>query len=226
VKFARPWDDYLFPLHKQMAAAARRNVGDLHGRVLDLGCGESPFRRFLPADCEYVGVDMRAQPNAALRAAAEALPFADAVFDGAMCTEMLCLSPRPWQIAGELARVLKPGGALYITAPFSWHIMDCPDYFRFTPQGIQALLEGAGFQVERMEPIGGLFSSTAGELTEAIVADAWLPLTRAVGLKRGGYRAAALMTAPLNAVTRIVTPLLDRVVRRKPTSTAVRARRL
>ena len=226
MSFARPFGDYLYPVHKLMVDAAKRHVADLHGRVLDLGCGAAPFRRFLPADARYVGVDAGAAAGAAsVRAFGEALPFADGVFDGAMCTEMICFSARPWLVLAELGRVLRPGGALYLTAPFGWHVMDGGDYFRFTPQGIRALLESAGFTVESMEPIGGLFSSTAGELVEAVVADVWLPATRALGIRRGGYRAAALVSAPLNLAASVVAPLFDRVVPRKPLSIAVRARR-
>jgi SAM-dependent methyltransferase len=225
VSFASPLGDYLYPVHKLMEQAARRHVADLRGRVLDLGCGASPFRRFLPRDAEYFGVDAREHASAAVRAAAEALPFADGAFDGAMCTEMICFSAQPWLVVAELARVIRKGGLLYVTAPFGWHVMDGPDYFRFTPRGIRALLESCGFSIETMEPIGGMFSSTTGELIEAVVADAWLPMTRALGIRRGGYRAAALLTAPLNLATRAMAPLLDRVMPRKPLSIAVRARR-
>jgi SAM-dependent methyltransferase len=225
VSFASPLGDYLYPVHKLMEQSATKHLADLHGRVLDLGCGAAPFRRLLPPGAQHVGVDAGIHPTAAMRAVGEALPFADAVFDAAICTEMICFSAQPWLVIGELARVLRRGGTLYLTAPFGWHVMDGPDYFRFTPKGIIALLERSGFTVESVEPIGGLFSSTAGELVEAMVADVWLPATRALGIRRGGYRAAALLTAPLNLATRAVAPLLDRFAPRRPLSTAVRARR-
>ena len=225
MSFAQPLADYLYPVHKLMVDSAQRHVADLRGRVLDLGCGASPFRRFLPRDVEYIGVDLSAQPTAAMRAAAEALPFADAVFDSAMCTEMICYSARPWGVLAELARVIRPGGALYLTAPFGWHVLNGPDCFRFTPHGIKTLVESAGFRVESVGRIGGAFSSLAGELIEAIVADVWLPATRALGIRRGGYRAAAVLAAPLNLATHAVAPLFDRLMPRKPLSIAVRARR-
>ncbi len=219
-----PFRDYNYPVHRLLADAARRHVGDFRGRVVDLGCGTSPYRALLPADVEYVGVDRIRGPRVRALADLEALPFADASFDGALCTEVIEQSRRPWQVIAEVARVLRPGGRLYLTAPFDWHFVDEPyDYFRFTTHGVRALLEGAGLRVDVVEPVGGMFSALAGKLLEDLVQDGWLPLARAAGLKRGAYLAAALGSLPWNLASSAVLPRLDRLSPRNPFAVAARA---
>jgi SAM-dependent methyltransferase len=153
-----------------------------------------------------------------------ALPFADGVFDGVLCTEVLEQSPRPWQIVRELARVLRPGGRLYVTAPFDWHFFDEPyDYFRFTTHGMRSLCEDAGLRVDVVEPVGGLFTALSGKLVEDVVQGVWLPVARAAGIKRGAYFLAALATLPWNLTSSALLPALDRTITRNPCSIAVRA---
>jgi SAM-dependent methyltransferase len=219
-----PAKDYLFLVHRLLQNAASRHLSRLSGRILDLGCGDAPYRDLLPAGTVHVGVDWLALPGVRVRASVEALPFADQSFDGAMCTEVIELSPNPWKVISELSRVLKPGGRLYLTAPFDWHLLEPPhDYFRFTPNGVRAMLSAASFEVEEMEGVGGMFSATVSHLLENVFSDVWMPLVKAAGLKRGAYRSAALMTLPLNLVALKLAPALDRLTPRSPISIAVSA---
>ena len=222
-----PFRDYNYPVHRLLADAARRHLGQLGGRVLDVGCGTSPYREFLPAGARYVGLDRAAgASHADVRGDVGALPFADGSFDGALCTEVLEQSPRPWQALAELGRVLRPGGRLYVTVPFDWHFFDEPrDYFRFTTHGLRALLDDAGFAVDELEPVGGLFSALGGKLLEELVQGAWLPLARALGVRRGAYFAAALAALPYNLLSTLALPRLDRLSARNPFAVAALARR-
>lgn len=46
----------------------------------------------------------------------------------------------PWTVANELSRILKPGGFLYISAPWSWRYHPVPiDYWRFSPTALTYL---------------------------------------------------------------------------------------
>ncbi len=95
-------------------------------RVLDVGAGSSPYRRLF-AHCDYHTQDF-AQLNAEqLRhggygpidyvSDATAIPVPDAGFDLVLCTEMLEHVPEPIRVIRELARILKPGGRLLLSAP-------------------------------------------------------------------------------------------------------------
>lgn len=100
-------------------------------RVLDVGCGAGqellPFAIVLGAAC--VGVDVTPEvghagrelfaahaPSASVnfaRAAAESLPFDEGVFDVAVCRLALPYTDNARALS-ELARVLRPGGALLL----------------------------------------------------------------------------------------------------------------
>lgn len=101
------------------------------GHVLDVGCGAGqellPFATTLGAAC--VGVDVTPEAGRAgrelftahapaarvsfARAAAESLPFADGAFDVVVCRLALPYTDNA-RCLSELARVLRPGGALLL----------------------------------------------------------------------------------------------------------------
>jgi ubiquinone/menaquinone biosynthesis C-methylase UbiE len=112
-------------------------VGQL-GRVLDLGCGEQPYREVYGAHAErVVAVDISRRgsesTDAFVRGSAVAIPFADSSFDFVLCSEVLEHVPDPRRAIGEIARVLRPGGRLVLTVPFLYPIHEEPwDFWRFT----------------------------------------------------------------------------------------------
>jgi SAM-dependent methyltransferase len=220
-----PFRDYNYSVHRLLGAAARRHLRGFDGRVLDLGCGDSPYRDCLPATAIHIGVDRVPQRSVDILAAGENLPFADGSFDAAMCTEVIAHSRRPWEVLLELARVVRPGGRLYLTAPFDWHLMTPHDYYRFTRSGLGVLLGDAGFDVVEVDEVGGLFSSLAGKLIEVTVESLLLEPARRLGVKRGAYMAAAMAALPWNAAAVALRPILDRVSTRSPFCFAVSARR-
>jgi ubiquinone/menaquinone biosynthesis C-methylase UbiE len=102
------------------------------GRLVDIGCGTGDFLREVKANHPrlYVtGVDLsphyldvarrRLEPWSRVRlvkAAAEAMPFATAEFDAAIAIYLFHELPRPVRraVAGEIARIVKPGGAFIL----------------------------------------------------------------------------------------------------------------
>jgi len=99
-------------------------------RVVDVGCGDG--RHIVEAarrGCFAVGVDYDAEALRRARgrlagaavdlviADASRLPFRDAAFDAAICTETLEHLPDDVGAMGEMARVLVPGGTLLGAVP-------------------------------------------------------------------------------------------------------------
>jgi len=129
----------LVPLAEQLAGRDQRRV-----RLLDVACGTGRFlRQILEAWPRLAaqGIDLSAayvaearrhlstHPRAALQVAnAERLPFADRSFD--VVTSIYLFHELPPEVrrtvAGEFARVLKPGGRLIFMD--SLQIGDVPDY--------------------------------------------------------------------------------------------------
>ena len=102
-------------------------------RLLEAGCGAAQLARELlrrHPDAELVGLEVDERqlaknllaPAERLRfecAGAQDIPFADARFDGALMLKSLHHVPMPLmdRALAELARVLRPGGWLYVSEP-------------------------------------------------------------------------------------------------------------
>lgn len=145
------------PLLRELTAAA-----PLAGRVLNAGCGEGLFAPFLesfPRITHIDNVDVsdlsayvaahRDRRHHVTRASLTRLPFADAVFDAAICTEVLEHIEPDGPAVRELARVLRPDGLLLVSVPRPPAPFD-PDHVRegYAPEALRALLADAGFAVE------------------------------------------------------------------------------
>ncbi len=100
--------------------------------VLDCGCGYGFTLRVLaelteanltgidadPERVEQTRRDLARLPQVTtLPGDAQALPFADASFDGVVCSEVLEHVPDDAAVVRELARVVRPGGKVVITVP-------------------------------------------------------------------------------------------------------------
>ena len=157
--------------HSTLSAAIRR-AGQLINvdRLLDIGCGEKPYRRFLTAR-QYVGIDLPTYgPQAVdLFGSALQLPFCDASFDALLCTEVLEHVPEPDALLKETARLLKPGGALILTTPQTWGLhLEPYDYFRYTRYGLEALAQRAELIVESIQPTCGVWATLGQRAVDAI----------------------------------------------------------
>jgi len=195
--------------------SAIRLIPRLSGRVLDVGAGGQPFRRYLPSDSEYVAMEVSDSRNGHVTGDAQHLPFADRTFDGIVCTMVLEHVPDPALAVTEMGRICKPGARLYLSAPMSWGLHYEPhDYFRFTRYGIESLLERGGFRVEETVRVGGLFTMVLARLSDAAITflyRAAFPLKYLVG---SGRRVAcvSVMVFPAVALLDLVAAALDRVL--------------
>jgi ubiquinone/menaquinone biosynthesis C-methylase UbiE len=72
---------------------------------------------------------------------AENMDFQDNTFDSIVCLEVIQHTTSPTKLLSEIYRTLKPGGSLLLAAPFNFEINTKCDYFRFTMQGLEWLLQ-------------------------------------------------------------------------------------
>jgi SAM-dependent methyltransferase len=151
---------------------AARNYA--HGRLVDIGCGEKPFAPiFAPYVSEHIGVDHPDTPHGVtavdIMATASDVPLPSVHADTILMSAVLEHLERPGDALSECYRLLKPGGHLILTAPFIWPIHEAPrDFFRYSPYGLQYLLEAAGFEVVEVQPYAGAWTTLALEISYAL----------------------------------------------------------
>jgi SAM-dependent methyltransferase len=116
------------------------HLARVRGTVLDVGCGEMPFRDLLRPDVHYTGIDFTGADAFGMRAHDDIvafdgrhIPFPDDSFDNVLCTEVLEHAEDPVGLVMEMQRVLRPGGILLATVPFAARVHYAPhDHHRFT----------------------------------------------------------------------------------------------
>lgn len=152
-----------------------------NSKVLDLGCGNGRGSNLLVSSgMRVLGVDVSYD---ALRKAREldgtfptvqgicdaALPFRRESFDVVYCTEVIEHVMDPQVLVRECFRVLRPSGTLFVSAPyhgrfknillaslaFEKHFDVVGGHVRFfTLRSLAAVLQAAGFHVERTWRLG------------------------------------------------------------------------
>jgi len=125
----------------------------LKGSVLDVGAGQMPWRTFVQASVNYIGVDIESAEAFGMYRSSEIiyydgkkLPMHSESFDYALCIEVLEHVPDPLDFLLEIKRVLRPEGTLFMTIPFSARRHHIPyDFQRFTREGLALIMNTAGF---------------------------------------------------------------------------------
>jgi SAM-dependent methyltransferase len=148
---------------ESLSAARDRYLGR-NLRVLDVGCGVQPYYPiFAEVAAEYDGNEIEPGPGIKYVSPVEALEIPDASYDLVLCTQVLEHVRHPWKALSEMARVLVPGGHIFLTThgvyPFHPHPTD---YWRWTQQGFEALFEDTdGLRLVELVPHGGSGTAVA-----------------------------------------------------------------
>lgn len=134
--------------------------------VLDVGAGPGRYRQLF-AHCDYRTHDFGQEPATIgnytkldYESDITEIPVPDASFDVILCTEVLEHVPEPIKAIREIARILKPGGKLLMTAPLASLLHQEPYHFYggYTPHWYRRFLPEAGLHVSTIEPNLGFFS--------------------------------------------------------------------
>lgn len=135
-------------------------------RVLDVGAGPGRYREIF-RHCEYRTQDFGQEPGTIGRytkldyeSDITAIPVPDGSFDIILCTEVLEHVPEPIVAIKEMARILRPGGRLFMTAPLgSWLHQEPYHYYGgYTAHWYRKFFPEAGLRVDLIEANLGFFS--------------------------------------------------------------------
>jgi len=95
-----------------------------------------------------------------------AIPEPDGSFDAVLCTEVVEHVPDPVAALAELARLLRPGGVMLLTAPFVSNTHYSPYHFctGFNRYFYEKHLGELGLTLDAVEPNGSFYAVLAQEL--------------------------------------------------------------
>lgn len=131
----------------------KRIANLIKGKVLDVGCGEKPFKKEIErlADA-YFGVDwpltFHKQNEIDVYAnLSKRFPFKSEAVDTIVSFQVLEHLAEPEAFLRESYRVLRKRGMIILTTPFLWGVHEEPhDYYRYTEFGLKYLLEKVGYK--------------------------------------------------------------------------------
>ena len=141
-------------------------------RLLDYGCGAAPYLAYFHArgvqasgaeiSSTIVGACRRAGLDVALIERSDQIPFPALEFDIVYTMQVIEHITRPHQFFGEIHRILRPGGALYLAMPNAlshWRRVFGPNWvtgwfapfhvFVYSLSAVRILAQAHGFEVVR-----------------------------------------------------------------------------
>ncbi len=150
-------------------------------KILDAGAGPVRYKKYF-TDCTYLtqdfqsNKDLHKDPDDLLQYGGidyvsdiTDIPVENNSFDAVICTEVLEHIPRPDMAIKEFSRILKSGGALYITTPLGSGVHQAPYHFYggFSPFWYHFNLGKNGFKDITITSKRGFFALYALETIRA-----------------------------------------------------------
>ena len=179
------------PFYRALAARTVRELPfPISGvRILDLGSGRGHFTASLREHgADVVSVDLDADGllhrvsgvPAPLIADARTLPFLDGMFGVVLCSNMLEHTPEPGAAISEMARILAPGGWLWLSwttwySPWGGHAIS-PFHYLGPRLGVRVSKRLFGEREVRNLPFEGLWPTHIGQVLRIVRATPELDL--------------------------------------------------
>lgn len=196
-------------------ALAQATAGRPDARILDCGCGTGsnlemlkPFGRAAGFDLTRIGTEFaKSHGHKVAQASISDIPFRSSTFDLVTSFDVFQVLPDAVEQAAivEMSRVLKPGGWLLLHVAalevlHGKHSVLSEEQRRYTRSSLRALVEGAGFRIER------LTYDHCSLLPIMLPVRVWHRMTAANGVVAAGENEITVPAAPVNgALTAVVS---------------------
>lgn len=186
------WIDPLHLARWFLYQAIQQRAYHAQGFLLDIGCGEKPYRELFSHVEQYIGMDIPPNGKADIQGDAMSLPFRAASFHTILCNEVLEHVPEPSIVMEEALRVLKEGGILILTTPQTWGLHHEPhDFYRYTKYGLKYLSEKSNFEVIEITPTCGFWATFTQRMADTVI------YTYACGQSKWIVRFLSILLAPV-----------------------------
>ena len=142
----------------------REHCGNLSGSVLDLAGGSNPsYYAYLPQDLNIIKTDYKKQEGVdKIIDINKPLPFNDGLVEYVFLFNAFYIVKDCEMFLGELRRIIKKGGQIFIATPFIANEMPEPDDFRrLSKEGLGQEFRRAGFTDFTIVRFGERFSAAA-----------------------------------------------------------------
>jgi SAM-dependent methyltransferase len=153
-----PWH-FQWSATRQLHQKFKRVLAHQNGRILDVGCGEKPYKDWFGSTSEYVGLDIYHGPHVDVVVSASAVwPLPTDHFDVVFSSQVLEHVENLDLTLLEMQRVVKGEGELILAFPFLYNEHGSPwDFRRFTVNSAERLFPE--FDVIRLEKVGAIGST-------------------------------------------------------------------
>jgi len=160
----------IYWIRKSILRGLQEYLKDCSGVLLDVGCGEMPYKALIlrqPEITRYLGLDIenptyQAKLKPDIIWDGTRIPLPDESVDCAVATEVFEHIPNLVSTLQEIFRVLKPGGRIFFTVPFLWPLHDMPqDECRYTPFSLKRIIQQSGYSKIDIKAHGGWDASLA-----------------------------------------------------------------
>lgn len=153
------------------------------GSVIDIGCGEKPYKQYFRETENYTGIDYSdysknpefssEKPDYFFKRSYSKdylLPFKDHSFNHAVAFQVLEHHPSPETMIKEMVRITANEGFILLSFPFIWPLHEEPnDYYRFTEYLIADLLKKDNCEIVTTKRQGSLLSVISLLVNEGLI---------------------------------------------------------